>query len=105
MLLYFLFINVYSTDLTTLITVPPQLDQHPVSQVITEGETLVLNCNATGNPTPSITWTMSAHVLPSGETLTIVNASKSDSGSYTCTATNGVGADAVAAVTVTVNGA
>ena len=64
----------------------------------------MMKCNATGNPTPSIAWTMGADFFLTGETLTIVNASKSDAGSYTCTATNGVGADATATVTLTVNG-
>ena len=77
-----------------------------MSQVITAGETVVMRCNATGNPTPSIAWT-TAHFgvdLPSGEILTIVNASKSDAASYTCTAANGVVPEDYATVTLTVNG-
>ena len=88
-----------------MIEVPPQLDQRPPeSQVITEGETLVMKCNATGNPTPSIVWSIGADVFPPGETLTIGNANKFNAGIYTCTATNGVPPDAVATVNLTVNG-
>ena len=101
---YFVVRKRYSTNLTTLITVPPQLDQRPESQVITEGETLVMKCNATGNPTPSIAWSMGAEVLPSGETLTIDNSSSSDAGTYTCTATNGVPPGTAGTATLTVNG-
>ena len=64
----------------------------------------MMKCNATGNPTPSIAWTMGADFFLTGETLTIVNASKSDAGFYTCTATNGVPPDATATATLTVNG-
>ena len=95
-----------SSNYCTFIIVPPKLDQRPVSQVITAGETVVMRCNATGNPTPSIAWT-TAHFgvdLPSGEILTIVNASKSDAASYTCTAANGVVPEDYATVTLTVNG-
>ena len=64
----------------------------------------MMKCNATGNPTPSIAWSMGADFFLTGETLTIVNVSKSDAGSYTCTATNGVQPDATATATFTVNG-
>ena len=63
-----------------------------------------MKCNATGNPTPSIAWSMGAEVLPSGETLTIDNVYKFNSGMYSCTATNGVSPDAVGTANLTVNG-
>ena len=63
-----------------------------------------MKCNATGNPTPSIVWSIGADVFPPGETLTIGNAYKFNAGIYTCTATNGVSPDAVATATLTVNG-
>ena len=87
-----------------MIEVPPQLDQRPETQVITEGETLVMNCNATGNPTPSIVWSIGADVFPPGETLTIGTAYKFNAGTYACTATNGVSPDATATAYLTVNG-
>ena len=69
-----------------------------------EGNSLTLHCNATGNPTPNITWTKdgNATVLYQGETYSIVNIQRQAAGDYTCTACNGLGEkkNATAAVIV-----
>ena len=58
------------------------------------GEVLSLFCNATGNPSPNITWTKEGNNehLGTGETLVITNSTtKSDGGVYRCTVNNGIG--------------
>jgi len=67
--------------------------------VVTEGEEVVLECEVTGNPRPSLVWSRPQSQLPPGsETscpdnscLTLPSVSRADSGSYLCTADNGVG--------------
>ena len=75
-----------------------------VNQVILEGSNISLHCNATGNPTPNITWTKdgSRTVLYQGETYSIVNIQRQAAGDYTCTAWNGVGEQKNATASVTV---
>ena len=63
---------------------------------------MTLSCNATGNPTPTISWTRngspvdtSARISFSDDnnTLTITNVKRTDSGEYRCVARNRVGSD------------
>ena len=72
---------------------PPLIESAPVSQVVLEGNNLTLHCNASGNPTPNITWTKedSPSVLHQGITYSIVDIDRNAAGNYTCTAWNGVG--------------
>ena len=76
----------------------------PVNEVALEGSNIALYCNATGNPTPNITWTKNGNArgLYQGERYNIVNIQRQAAGDYTCTAWNGVGEqkNATAAVTV-----
>ena len=68
----------------------------------TEGENVTLSCNATGNPSPSISWTKAGSAVNSprvssssgNKQLTITNVNRSDSGDYRCVANNSIG-DAV----------
>ena len=62
-----------------------------------EGSDLQLFCIASGRPTPNITW---ARILPSGSVSEVLhrnttwdfkNISRTDAGSYSCTASNGIG--------------
>ena len=71
-----------------------------------ESSDLDLSCNATGNPSPNITWSKAADPsvnLASDEVLKLKNVSKNDSGVYQCVASNGIGRDALASWIVTVN--
>ena len=68
-------------------------------QVICEGSLVTLSCNATGKPTPTITWTkVEDNGTDSAPLLTVVdgiyvlsNIQRSANGTYRCTADNGVG--------------
>ena len=83
---------------------PSLIESASGSQVVLEGNNLTLRCNASGNPTPNITWTKdySSSVLNQGITYSIVNIGRNASGNYTCTAWNGIGGQkkAIAAITV-----
>ena len=64
------------------------------------GESVTLECSATGHPVPRITWTKGdqtpvpedprVRVTPSGG-LYIQNVAQEDSGEYACTASNSIG--------------
>ena len=73
--------------------------------VVLEGNNLSLQCNATGNPTPNITWTKdgSSTVLYQGETYSIVDIQRQAAGDYKCTAWNGLGEQTNATTTVDVH--
>lgn len=66
---------------------------------VTEGEEVVLECEVTGNPRPTVVWTRPHSPLPPGShsscpansCLNIPSVTRADTGSYLCTADNGVG--------------
>ena len=72
------------------------------STTVEEGEDIIFNCTATGQPQPVITWKKSEGFLPQRRTiirdaeLTILNVSVDDSGLYVCTGTNAVGSNSSA---------
>ena len=55
------------------------------------GDSLVLNCEALGSPQPSITWLHNGVSVSTSGQLKISSLSESDSGSYSCVASNLVG--------------
>ena len=80
----------------------PEITTHPKSRVIIEGSDIVLTCNATGNPTPLISWTIDGFVISSSgdprinfeagnKILNIRNVSRADEGEYRCVASNYLG--------------
>lgn len=66
------------------------------------GSSATLNCEATGNPNPKITWKKSEGRMPSGaeeeigNNITFEDVDRHVGGSYVCTASNGVGSPATA---------
>ncbi|XP_056442507.1 basement membrane-specific heparan sulfate proteoglycan core protein-like [Gadus chalcogrammus] len=71
----------------------------PVASVAVElitavqGHTVTMECHATGNPTPVVTWSKLRAPLPwrhtvSGGVLTLTEVGRQDSGQYICNATN-----------------
>ncbi|XP_078342486.1 fibronectin type III domain-containing protein-like isoform X2 [Oculina patagonica] len=69
----------------------PRLIAKPRDQTVNENKTVTFYCNATGNPTPKITWTKDGKTVGTGSELTFV-ALRSDAGRYWCSADNGLSA-------------
>ena len=72
----------------------PQFTVKPPSKVtVVIGETLTLNCSATGDPEPAMNWKKQDAQLPVGRSqqinggLVIRNIKKEDAGNYICAAT------------------
>lgn len=61
----------------------------PVNQTINEMDTATFHCNATGNPTPKITWLKDGQTVATGDTLSF-EANRTHSGKYVCSAENGL---------------
>ena len=68
----------------------------------TEGDKIILFCNATGNPVPTISWSINGFSLNTnnssrmnfsyeGRQLTIKNVRRTDSALYRCVAENSLG--------------
>nr|XP_053650460.1 hemicentin-2-like [Cherax quadricarinatus] len=80
----------------------------PPEQRVVRGGRVVLECAARGNPVPSIRWSRQDGTLPSGQyyhqghRLVLEAVERHMDGTYLCTADNGVGEPASAAVTITV---
>ena len=74
---------------------PPRFTvKSPAKIVAVVGGTLKLNCTATGNPQPMISWKKQGGQLPVGRSqqingsLVIRDITKNDKGNYICMATN-----------------
>ncbi|XP_062395904.1 basement membrane-specific heparan sulfate proteoglycan core protein-like [Sardina pilchardus] len=64
--------------------------------IAVQGQTVTMQCQGSGSPTPVISWSKLRAPLPwqhkvVGGTLTLTNVGRQDSGQYICTATNSAG--------------
>jgi neuronal growth regulator 1 len=90
------------------VRIPPLiLDSSSRGMIVGAGETFTLTCNATGAPTPKISWRRENNgllptggVVAKGNSITIYNATKDDRGIYYCIADNQVGKPAKRSVGV-----
>ena len=81
---------------TQLVVVPlPKFIVKPPSMLVASpGDTVTLNCSATGDPQPAISWKRQEAQLPagrshsSGDALIIRDLKEEDTGNYTCVATS-----------------
>lgn len=76
----------------------PEFPRQPVDQIIHEGDNVTFVCNATGVPTPAISWAYNDGPLPAtsdarGGTLTVtaVKNTASYEGNYICIAVSRAG--------------
>lgn len=93
--------NVHGTamrqGILSVSSVPPTMTYTPVNATIAAGTVAVLHCPVFGVPTPNIQWLhkneslISARFSQEGDSLKIHNAQASDSGEYTCRASNKFG--------------
>ncbi|XP_044170542.1 peroxidasin-like [Acropora millepora] len=93
-------ITSYAASLT--IQYKPAIATYPRSQTVREGNSVTLFCNATGNPKPSISWTIDWSTVnfevhsrvslgPHNKQLTVKNVNRTDSNhQYRCLANNSV---------------
>ena len=96
------------------------IDLEVMDHIVNEGDTATFTCQATGGPTPTISWYFNGAPLINGtkhlisntlsnanitinSTIAIMNVQSSDVGTYTCNATNVVSSDTSSGV-LTVNG-
>ena len=63
------------------------------SSLVTEGDNVTFYCNATGNPSPNVTWTRanSSAVISFSEMFHMEAVKRNESGSYVCHASNDFG--------------
>ena len=98
---------VYDKWQSVFLLIPDEsvIDKGPFNRTVVEGDNITFSCNATGNPTPNITWTKvgSSRMLYQGKTYSIYNIQRETAGDYACTAWNGVGKKSHASATVIVH--
>ena len=83
--------------------VPAQILSLTMNITVIEGNPIDLKCNATGYPSPIVTWKKDGRKLHSGISILHISSSrKSDSGAFVCIADNGVGREEMEVTFVTV---
>ena len=86
--------SVVKRTVLTVVSLPRFTVKPPVKVVARPGDTLTLNCSATGDPQPVISWKKQGGQLPVGRTqqigreLAIRDIAAKDEGNYICVATN-----------------
>jgi len=96
---------------TVEVLVPPRVRPRPEDGniVVKKGTEVTLECSASGNPVPTITWNRENDHLPEGHVsgpnshgYTIRKVDRFDAGRYSCTANNKVGLPATAYIALQV---
>ncbi|XP_039184698.1 leucine-rich repeats and immunoglobulin-like domains protein 1 isoform X1 [Crotalus tigris] len=91
-----------SANATLTVLETPSLVQPLEDRVVSVGETVVLQCKATGSPPPRINWLKGDHSLavterhhftPGNQLLIVRNVVLEDAGKYTCEISNTVGTE------------
>ena len=83
--------------INNVLIAPATITNVSSDKALLEGSDLQLFCIASGRPTPNITWVKitssggESDVLHRGTTWDFKNISRTDDGTYRCTARNGVG--------------
>ncbi|KAJ8725556.1 hypothetical protein PYW08_003739 [Mythimna loreyi] len=93
----------YSTKAKVNIVTFPRFTKTPTNVTVKTGDTVTLNCAATGDPPPEISWKKDGgndfpaarerrmNVMPTDHLFFIVNAKTTDMGIYSCAAKNPAG--------------
>lgn len=86
--------------------VPPTIEiLSPVKTIVNESDPVSFYCKASGFPQPTIAWSKledGTAIFPGGNDLNYTSVNRTDSGTYICTATNGVLGPATASATLLV---
>ncbi|XP_048251387.1 uncharacterized protein LOC124152570 [Haliotis rufescens] len=87
--------NVNPKKPSSLIPMAPDIMNTNQTVNVIVGKTVLLLCNVTGNPEPSVTWTYNKqgnpNAHPMGSTLAISSANEKNEGIYRCVANNTLG--------------
>ncbi|XP_028823701.1 hemicentin-1 isoform X1 [Denticeps clupeoides] len=91
--------GVVERSVTLTLQRPPTISLEPVEMVVDAGTTVVLNCQASGEPAPAIEWSRQGRPVWAGEhatllangSLRLASAQKEDTGDYECVARNLMG--------------
>ena len=85
------------------------ITRKPSSVIVEEGQNLVLVCQATGKPTPTVMWRKAFSQLPNekarvvGGNLNILSIAKADGGTYACAAKILLGEDSAVAQVIVID--
>ncbi|KAG8446470.1 hypothetical protein GDO86_014070 [Hymenochirus boettgeri] len=97
--------EVQTSTYLSVTSIAPNITRGPQDSTVIDGNALVLQCETSGAPRPVVTWQKGDRILASGSiqlarftllesgSLLISPVHISDTGTYTCTATNSRGAD------------
>ena len=91
----------------------PEISGHPQNQIVLEGLNVSFLCNASGNPTPTFSWTINGSPVNTtsnpritfsayNKQLTITTVKRTDGGEYKCLASNTVNTVTSTAASLTV---
>ena len=73
-----------------ILTVPSSI-QTIQNKTVTEGGSVTLSCNASGTPTPMVSWIKADGQRVNGSELVLTNINRNETGEYRCEASNECG--------------